>query len=308
MDLASAASLGAALGVVGPSALEAIGVKEVRRDRPPAAPAERDQPLGVGIRRGAGNGWMGFLIGLDDVADADFGPQRLDGRDGPVFSLAIDRCCACPQREDVVDRFREHVVAVGIEQSERLGVGAKDASADAQDEPAFEQIVEHRRVRGHDHGMAVRKIDHGRSDFHLRGRAQQRGDKHHAVGNVLGRVGEVLAAIAFAVSEPVGENKGFPILLERLDVAPCRGMHRHREIAKFHAFLRGAPRVGEAALLSRASLCTRGGPRCRGASRPRAGGVVAPQYCVRDQGGALIEYRPSMRPGWPRTRDRRPCV
>src|SRR5262249_16523570 len=126
--------------------------------------------------------------------------------------------------------------------------------------------------------------------------------------NVLGRVGEVLAAIAFAVSEPVGENKGFPILLERLDVAPCRGMHRHREIAKFHAFLRGAPRVGEAALLSRASLCTRGGPRCRGASRPRAGGVVAPQYCVRDQGGALIEYRPSMRPGWPRTRDRRPCV
>src|SRR5262249_35417215 len=91
-----------------------------------------------------------------------------------------------------------------------LRSASSSPSADGQDEPAFEQIVEHRRVRGHDHGMAVRKIDHGGPDFHLRGRAQQRGDKHHAVGNVLGRVGEVLAAIAFAVSEPVGENKGFP--------------------------------------------------------------------------------------------------
>src|SRR5262249_2270506 len=95
-------------------------------------------------------------------------------------------------------------------------------------------------------------------------------------GNVLGRVGEVFAAIAFAVSEPVGENEGVPILLERLDVAPCRGMHRHREIAKFHAFLRGAPRVGDAALLSRGSYCTRGGIRCRCAYRPRTGGGRRP--------------------------------
>ena len=67
-------ALGAALGVIGPLALEAIGVKKVRRDRPPAAPPERDQPLGVGIRRRTGNGRMRFLIGLDDVADADLGP------------------------------------------------------------------------------------------------------------------------------------------------------------------------------------------------------------------------------------------
>src|SRR5260221_8438639 len=108
----------------------------------------------------------------------------------------------------------------------------------------------------------VRKIDHGGPDFHLRGRAEERGDEHHAIGNILGRVGEVFAAITFAVSEPVGENEGVPILLERFDVAPCRRMHRHREIAEFHAFLRGAPRVGDAALLSRGSLCTRGGRCC----------------------------------------------
>src|SRR4029077_16241477 len=68
---------------------------------------------------------------------------------------------------------------------------------------------------------------------------EQRGDEHHAVGNVLGRIGEVLAAIALAVSEPVGENKCFAILLERLDVTSRRRMDRHREITKFHAFLRG---------------------------------------------------------------------
>jgi len=49
----------------------------------------------------------------------------------------------------------------------------------------------------------------------------------------------VFAAIALAVSEPVGENKCFAILLERLDLTSRRRMDRHREITKFHAFLRG---------------------------------------------------------------------
>src|SRR3954447_12598454 len=86
--------------------------------------------------------------------------------------------------------------------------------------------------------MGVRQIDDRGPDLDLRGHAEQRGDEHHAVGNVLGGIGEVLAAIALAVSEPVGENKGFAILLERLDVTSRRWMDRHREITKFHAFLR----------------------------------------------------------------------
>src|SRR4051794_40971950 len=87
--------------------------------------------------------------------------------------------------------------------------------------------------------MGVRQIDDRGPDLDLRGDAEQRGDEHHAVRNVLGRIGEVFAAIAFAVSEPVGENKGFAILPERLDVTSRRRMDRHREITKFHAFLRG---------------------------------------------------------------------
>src|SRR5712691_5532399 len=89
--------------------------------------------------------------------------------------------------------------------------------------------------------MGMRQVDHRGTDLHLRGDAQQRCDEHQAVGNVLGRVGEVLAAIAFGVSEPVGENEGFAILLERLDVASCRRMDRHREIAELHACLQPNP-------------------------------------------------------------------
>ena len=208
-------------------------------DRPPAAPPERDEALGVRIGGGAGNRRMRFLKRLDHVADADLGPQRLHRRNGPVFSLEVDRRRARPQRQNVVDRFREHVVAVRLQQSERLGVGAENAGADAQDESPFEQVVEHRRIRRHHHRMGVRQIDDRGPDLDLRGHAEQRGDEHHAVGNVLGRIGEVFAAIALAVSEPVGENKCFAILLERLDVTSRRRMDRHREITKFHAFLRG---------------------------------------------------------------------
>ena len=196
------------------------------------------RPFDSGFRRRAGDGRMRLLIGLDDVADADLRPQRLHRRNGPVFSLQVDRRGPRPQRQDVLDRLREHGVAVDVEKAERLGIRAKHAGADPEDEAAFEQIVEHGRVRGHHDGMAVRQIDHRGPDFHLRGHAEQRGDEHHAVGNVLGRVGEVLAAVAFAVSEPVGENEGFAILLERFDIMPCRRMDRHREIAEFHAFLR----------------------------------------------------------------------
>ena len=94
----------------------------------------------------AGNGRMGFLIGLDDVADADLGPQLPTVEMVQYFPLRSIGAVPAHSARMLIDRFREHVVAVGIEKSQRLGVGAKDAGANAQDEPAFEQIVEHRRV------------------------------------------------------------------------------------------------------------------------------------------------------------------
>ena len=48
----------------------------------------------------------------------------------------------------------------------------------------------------------------------------------------------MLAAIAFAVAEPVGEDEGLAVLLEGLGVISRRRMDRHDEEAELHEFLR----------------------------------------------------------------------
>ena len=65
-----------------------------------------------------------------------------------------------------------------------------------------------------DHRMAVRQIGDRGADLHLPGGVEQRRDEHHAVRDVLDRVGQVLAAIAFAVAKPVGQDERLAILLE----------------------------------------------------------------------------------------------
>src|SRR4029077_4232641 len=75
-------ALDASFGVVGPLALQAVEMQEMGGDRPPAAPPECDEALGVRIGGGAGNRRMGFLKRLDHVTDADLGPQRLYRRNG----------------------------------------------------------------------------------------------------------------------------------------------------------------------------------------------------------------------------------
>src|SRR5262249_27868928 len=67
------------------------------------------------------------------------------------------------------------------------------------------------------------------------------GEEHHAVGYILGGVSQVLAAISLRVAEPVGENEGFAVLLEGLDIAARRRMDRHREKAELHEGLRERP-------------------------------------------------------------------
>src|SRR5262249_2858460 len=90
---------------------------------------------------------------------------------------------------------------------------------------------------------------HRGPDLHLRDRADERREEHHAVGYILGSVGKVLAAVSFRISQPVGKNEGLAILLERFDIATRRRMDRHREKAKLHGVVRKA-RAGPAAFLS----------------------------------------------------------
>ena len=47
----------------------------------------------------------------------------------------------------------------------------------------------------------------------------------------------MLAAIAFAVAEPVGEDESLAVFPQRLGVNPRRRMDRHDEKAEFHELL-----------------------------------------------------------------------
>ena len=72
-------------------------------------------------------------------------------------------------REDLVDRLGEHLVAIVVEQLERLGIGAQNPGADPHEEPALQQVVEQGRLRRHHGRMAVRQVDHGGTELDLRG-------------------------------------------------------------------------------------------------------------------------------------------
>src|SRR6266511_1819396 len=69
------------------------------------------------------------------------------------------------------------------------------------------------------------------------GRRDQRGLKHHAVGDGLAGVGEMLAHEGVVEPELIGENDGLAVLLERLDPITVHGVHRHGEVAQSHSRL-----------------------------------------------------------------------
>ncbi len=220
---------------------------------------------------------MRLLVGLHDAAEADLRPQRLLGRDRPVLALDVVGRLARPDRQHLVDRLDEHLLPVLVEDAERLGIGAQHAGADPHDETALEQVVDHRRVGGDDGGMAVRQVDHRGAELDLLGDAEQRRDEHHAVGDVLDFVGEVLAAIALGVAEPIGEDERLAVLLQRLGIVPALRVDRHGEKAKVH-HRPAAVFVGKVALC--VLCCQRIGPafmRSRaGKQRDRAfGGAVS---------------------------------
>src|SRR5262249_43101405 len=91
------------------------------------------------------------------------------------------------------------------------------------------------RLRRHQERMAERQIGHRGAELDLRGEAGERRAERHAVRDILGDVGQMLAAIAFAVAKPVGEDKGLAILLQRLGIVSRRRMNRHDEETEVHA-------------------------------------------------------------------------
>ena len=95
-------------------------------------------------------------------------------------------------------------------------------------------MIEHRRVRGDQHRMALRQV--GGAGAELDGlRFRQNGsEEDEAVGDVLFRIGEVLADERVVKPEPVGEDQRFAVLLQRDRRVARARVERHREEAKTH--------------------------------------------------------------------------
>ena len=76
-------------------------------------------------------------------------------------------------------------------------------------------MIEHRRLHGDQHRMHVRKVRRAGRELDLLCFGDERGLEHHAVGDVLARVGEMLAHEGVMETEPVGKNDGLAILFQR---------------------------------------------------------------------------------------------
>src|SRR4029077_7282459 len=82
--------------------------------------------------------------------------------------------------------------------------------------------------------MAKRQVHDPGAELDPRGEAGERSAEHQARRNVLGEIGEVLAAIAFAVAELIGEDEGLAVLAQRLGIGTRQRMDGHDEEAELH--------------------------------------------------------------------------
>jgi hypothetical protein len=87
--------------------------------------------------------------------------------------------------------------------------------------------------------MTEWQVRHRRAEFDPRRESGQRSNERQAIWNVFGEIGQMLAAIAFAVAELVGEDERVAVLAQRLGVASAQRMNGHDEEAELHDSLHG---------------------------------------------------------------------
>ena len=154
--------------------------------------------------------------------------------DGPVLAIQVIRRVVVPDRQHLVDGFQEHLVAVGVEVAECLGVRQQATRADAEQEAAVEHMVEHGDLRGDRCRMRVRHVDGAGAELHGLGLVHQAGEEDRAGGDVLGAVGDVFAAQSLDETQFVGEHEGFAVLAQRLPPILGEWVDWHGEEAELH--------------------------------------------------------------------------
>ena len=216
-----------------------MGQQEIRGHRVEVALAHRDDAPGMRRDHRANDLRARLLIRLVHVSAAQLGKQRLRGRHLEAVAGKIDvvRRFALPDGEDHVDGFGEQLIALlhGQAEAERLGVGGERARADAENEAALCQMIEHRRVRRDERRMAVREVRCPGAELDGLGVADQGGEEDEAVGHVLAAVGEVLADEGVVKAEPVREDDCLAVFLQGVHWIALRRVHRHHEKAQPHS-------------------------------------------------------------------------
>ncbi len=159
------------------------------------------------------------------------------GGDVPVLAGELIRRLFCPDGDDVLQRLDEHLVAVDVERAEHFGVGRQVAGADAEQKPAFQHMVEHRRFGRRRSRMVMAQIDRAGAQLDVLGLIRDRGQEHHRVRHRLEGVGDVLAHIGFGKAQLVGEQERLAVLAQGLGKGSGFGMQRHGEIGEVHRVL-----------------------------------------------------------------------
>ena len=128
------------------------------------------------------------------------------------FPMKIIGRLAGPDIQNLIDRFKKHLVAIGIEIAEQLGIRQQSAGADSENQAAVEHVIEHRHG-GRDSGrMGVRHVDRAGAEPDLPGGGGDPGQECDAGGDVFGLVGDVFADIGFGKAELVGQQERFAVL------------------------------------------------------------------------------------------------
>src|SRR5262249_35050633 len=155
-----------------------------------------------------------FLERLCQYADAKFkrGGPRETNLETIAGKIDIVGRIALPHRKDDVDRLSENLVAILIKNSDRLGIRRQRTRTYAHDKAPLREVVEHGGVDRNNHRMHLREVGGSSGELDGLGVVNERRLEHHAVGDVLARIGQMLADEGVVEAQLVREDDRLTIL------------------------------------------------------------------------------------------------
>ena len=224
-----------ALGIGFPVGLDVAGRREVRRDRNPAVRAGGARAAGARAHDRDGDGRVRFLVWLGHDTDTEIAAVGVLDLEIPVAPRKLVRRLLRPDLQDRLDRLLHHPGPVRrAVQLEHLEVAGRAAGADAEDEAALGQLVEHRGMGGDDRRVLLRQVDDAGTELDVLGALDQGREKDEGRGDLLRLVGVVLADIDLREAQLVRQDDRVLILAQDREVRSLGPVQRHHEHAEFH--------------------------------------------------------------------------